>query len=791
MSSICRLSATSTFCALLLLVDCLPSGLCAEVTPPADTATTLWYEKPAGAWVEALPVGNGRMGAMVFGGVARERIQFNEQTLWTGTSQTQRPLHPDRPDDRSHDRAMGDFQPFGDVFLVFEHRQERVSRYQRRLDLDTGIAATRYIIDGVEFTREVFATHPGKVVVVRISASAPGALSFRARLSDTARPPLAPATVTTTSDRLAFAGRLTPPPGTVDESTDRRWNGMRYHATLRLLCEGGRTEAAGGEVRVVGADACTLLLAAATDYVADPGKRDQGEDPGAAVEARLAAAASVPYAALRASHLADYSALFARVRLRLDRTPNSVLPTDRRLQAYTDGAADPELESLLFHYGRYLLISSSRPGGLPANLQGLWNEDVKPAWYSGYTTNINVEMNYWLAESTHLAECHLPLLDWIDLIAAAQKRNPDPRLRTELGWTIYSTNNPFGGNSGWAFHRPGSAWLSQHFYEAWAFGGDRDFLARRVYPHLRELARMWDAHLVEDGSGHLITPDGWSPEHGPIRGPDGRIVIKEGDRTPQPGASYDQQIIWDLFTNFIEASAELEADPELRARIAERRARLLGPRVGSWGQIQEWRDDVDDPKQDYRHIGHLFALHPGRQIDPVSTPELARAAKVTLDSRGDRSCGWSRAAKLCLWARLHDGNRAGRLLRSLLEAVPATVRGSGSYSNLFGAGPPFQIDANFGYAAGVAEMLLQSHLRSPDGRREIHLLPAIPDSWREGEVNGLRARGGFTLDQRWKDGRLHSATIVSMLGKPARLVYRDFSYDIDLPPGGRRTLTFP
>ncbi len=770
--------------ALAALCFCLVRGhaATAAVSPPPDTGSTLWYDKPAGAWLEALPVGNGRMGAMVFGGIPDERIQFNEQTLWTGASRSQSFPNTERVHTSAHDRAMGDYQPFGNVYLHFPQEHKDAANYGRQLDLETGIATTRYTVGGVEFTREVFATHPGKLVVVRLTASTPGSITFRVELKDTARPPLPATPVTVAGNQLAFGGKLTPPVP-VDEKTDRRWNGMRYHAALRVLAEGGKIESADGQLSVTGADAVTLLLAAATDYVADPEKNYKGDAPAPKVEAALGKASAMSCAKLRETHLADFKGLFGRVRFQLGQTPNSALPTDQRLAKYKAGAEDPALEALLFQYGRYLLIGSSRPGGLPANLQGLWNQDVKPAWYSGYTTNINVEMNYWPAEPTNLAECHEPLFDWIDMIAAAQKRNPDPKLRTDLGWIIYSTNNTLGGNSGWAFHRPGSAWLAQHLYEGWAFGGDREFLSRRAYPHLKSLTQMWDAHLVEDGKGHLITPDGWSPEHGPVRGPDGKIIIKEGDRTPQPGASYDQQIVWDLFSNFLDASKALDADPELRKRIAERRARLLGPQVGGWGQIQEWMEDVDDPKQDYRHIGQLFALHPGRQISPITTPKFAGAAKVTLNSHSDRSCGWSRAWKVCFRARLHDGNRAGKLVRSVLEYVPANARGSGTYPNLFGAGPPFQIDANFGYTAGVAEMLLQSHLRAEDGRREIDLLPAIPDSWASGEATGLRARDGFTVDQKWENGKLVSATITSHLGRPFRVRYNNKTADYDIPAG--------
>jgi alpha-L-fucosidase 2 len=483
----------------------------------------------------------------------------------------------------------------------------------------------------------------------------------------------------------------------------------------------------------------------------------------------------------------DHQALFDRVSLDLGDHDRNALPTDRRLIEYTDGARDNALEALLFQFGRYVTIASVRPGGLPANLQGLWNDNPAPAWYCGYTHNMNVQMNNWLTETANLPECAEPLFDWIENIALGTKLNTDPKLRTKLGWIMYSTHNPLGGNSGWAFHRPGSAWLSQHFWEHYAFGGDMEFLRKRAYPQLRELARMWDSRLIDGPDNTLVTPDGWSPEHAPVRGADGKITIKEGDRTPLPGVSYDQQIIRDLFTNFIEASQALAVDDELRAHIMNRRSRLLGPKVGRWGQIQEWMEDVDDPKLVYRHIGHLFALHPGRQISPLTTPDWAKAAGITLDAHGDKSVGWSRAWKLCFRARLHDGNRAGKLVRSVLEYVPAKANASGTHPNLFGAGPPFQMDANFGYTAGVAEMLLQSHVRAEDGRREIHLLPAIPDFWRSGEVTGLRARDGFTIDQKWQNRKLISATITSKLGRPLRIRYQNKTMNLEIPAGSRKT----
>ncbi len=763
---------------------------------PGAAATTLWYAQPAAQWVEALPVGNGRLGAMVFGGTARERIQLNEQTIWTGgpydasrdggieaLPEIRRLVFAgqEREAEALFDRTMlGNpveqmkYQPLGDLNLEFSGH-ESASDYYRDLDLETGVATVCYRVGDCEFRREVFASTVDGVVVVRLSADQPGALSLTAQLCGIANektPGDEEFAEEVSENDLVLRGKTASMLGIKGR--------VRFEGRVRIMAEGGQTKHRADDVSVANADAVTLIIAATTNF-----KRydDISADPAQRVRDCLARLGEKSFEQLRADHIAEHESLFGRVRLCLPETEVSALPTDQRLTDHVP-ANDPQLAALMFQYGRYLLLGSSRPGGQPANLQGLWNEDMNPAWECKFTTNINTQMNYWPAEVAALPECIEPLLRMIQELSETGRRVAG-RHYGARGWVFHQNTDqwraaaPMDGAT-WGTFSVGGAWLCTHLWEHFLFTRDENYL-REIFPLLTGAAQFFLDTLVEHPeSKWLVTCPSNSPENFPARpgnGPfhDDFINANLPGTTICAGSTIDMQIVRDLFAACVEGGRILGADAALCGEVAAALPRLAPSQIGRRGELQEWLQDWGDLEAKHRHISHLYGVFPSRQITPEATPELAQAAKVALDLRGDCGTGFGMAWKAACWARLRDGERA-LLCLSNLVALQTTPN---MFSKCFRAA---QVDGAMGATAAIAEMLLQSH------NDEFHLLPALPPEWSSGAVSGLRARGGFAVDIEWQNGRLSGATLHSLVGTNATLRYGETLVEIALEKGEKRHL---
>lgn len=743
----------------------------------------LWYNAPATVWEEALPIGNGRIGAMVYGNPLQEVYQLNEESIWSGYPQDWNnpkaanalPQVREAVDRGDYAKASelwkanaqgpytARYLPMANLMLDQLTRGEARNLY-RELNISNALSTVTYEADGVKYRRTSFISYPDQVMVIKIAADRPQAVSLHIRLNSLLR-----YTVQTKGEKTLILNGKAPayvanrdydPHQVVYD--DKR--GTQFKVQVELLPDGGHCEANDSALTVRNANEVVLLLSAVTDF---------GNKKMTLKKCKR------PYQELLQRHTDDHQQLFNRLQLSLgtENLQKEALPTNERLKSFEQDPTDNGLTELYYQYGRYLLIASSRPGGLPANLQGIWNRHVQPPWGSNYTTNINTEMNYWPAEITNLPECFLPLSDFIDRLAVNGAQTAKVNYGINRGWLghhnsdVWAQTAPTGGYDSdpkgaprWSCWPMAGVWLCQHLWEHYAFGGDKKYLSKTAYPLMKGAAEFLLQWLQKDPeTGYWITNPSTSPENR------FRYIDKEGKKQNgeiSRSSGMDLGLAWDLLTNCIEASTVLDTDKAFRQQCMDVRANLQPFRIGSKGQLLEWDKEFEETDPNHRHVSHLFALHPGRQIIPEQQPELAAACQRTLEIRGDGGTGWAMAWKINFWARLRDGNHAFGMLKNGLRYVDATqvsVRGGGTYANLFDAHPPFQIDGNFGGTAGITEMLLQSHAGY------IHLLPALPDNWQSGSIKGVRARGGFTIDMEWKESRITRLSVTSHSGGTCRI----------------------